>query len=62
MQAIFSMDMSCAFTSEALADYRCCFPPQKHAMPFFVRLTDGVLQYRQEIGKGAALKIEQPFD
>jgi transcription antitermination protein NusB len=49
MQALFSMDMSCAFTSEALADYRCCFPPQKHAMPFFIRLTDGVLTHREEI-------------
>lgn len=49
MQALFSMDMSCAFTPEALAEYRRCFPPKKHAMPFFTRLTDGVLRYRTDI-------------
>lgn len=49
MQALFSMDMSCAFTSEALGDYRRCFPPQNRVMPFFVRLTDGVLKYKQDI-------------
>ncbi len=49
MQALFSMDMSCAFSPEALADYRRCFPPQKKVMPFFIRLTDGVLQYKTDI-------------
>ena len=49
MQALFSMDMSCAFSSEALADYRRCFPPQKKVMPFFIRLTDGVMQYKADI-------------
>ncbi|MGD9213349.1 MAG: transcription antitermination factor NusB [Desulfobacteraceae bacterium] len=49
MQALYSMDMGCAFTPEALADYRRCFPPQKKVMPYFVRLTDGVLQYKADI-------------
>jgi N utilization substance protein B len=49
MQALFSMDMSCAFTSLALSDYRRCFLSNKRVMPFFVRLTDGVLKYKQDI-------------
>ena len=49
MQALFSMDMSCAFSSEHLADYRRCFPPNKHVSPFFKRLTDGVMQYKVDI-------------
>jgi len=49
MQALFSMDMSCTFSPEALADYRRCFPPHKRVMPFFVRLTDGVLIYKADI-------------
>lgn len=49
MQALFSMDMNCAFTPEALAEYRRCFPPKKHAMPFFIRLMDGVLRHKTDI-------------
>jgi len=43
MQALFSMDMSCVFSPEALSDYRRCFPPGERVMPFFNRLTEGVL-------------------
>ncbi len=49
MQALFCMDMSCSFSSEALADYRKCFPPNKHVTPFFQRLTHGVLEYRSDL-------------
>ena len=49
MQALFSMDMSCMFSAEQLAEYRRCFPPGKHVLPFFERLTDGVLQYKSPI-------------
>ncbi len=49
MQALFSMDMSCAFSPEQLAEYRRCFPPNKHVLSFFERLTEGVLQYRIDI-------------
>ncbi len=51
MQALFSMDMSCAFSSEGLAEYRRSFPPQKKVIPFFVRLTDGVLQNKEDIDR-----------
>lgn len=51
MQALFSMDMSCVFSPEALADYRQCFPPNDRAMPFFNRLTGGVLQYIDDIDR-----------
>ncbi len=51
MQALFSMDMSCVFSPEALADYRRCFPPGERVMPFFNRLTDGVLQYIGDIDR-----------
>jgi N utilization substance protein B len=51
MQALFSMDMSCAFSSKGLDEYRRSFPPQKKVMPFFIRLTDGVLKYRADIDK-----------
>jgi N utilization substance protein B len=51
MQALFSMDMSCAFSLEGLAEYRRSFPPQKKAMPFFIRLTDGVLKHKADIDK-----------
>ncbi len=51
MQALFSMDMNSAFSPEMLADYRRCFPPNKRVGPYFERLTDGVLQYRDHIDK-----------
>ena len=49
MQALFSMDMSCAFSAESLADYRKSFPPKKHVTPFFKRLTEGVLEHRSDL-------------
>jgi len=49
MQALFSLDMSGSFSSDQLADYRSCFPPNKHVSPFFGRLTDGVLAHRADI-------------
>ena len=49
MQALFCMDMSSAFSHEALEDYRACFPPNKHASPFFKRLTEGVLENRSDL-------------
>ncbi len=51
MQALFSMDMSCAFSQEMLADYRRCFPPNKHVLPYFERLASGVLQYKVDIDR-----------
>lgn len=49
MQALFSMDMSCGFSPEALAEYCRCFSPGKRALPFFDRLTTGVLDAREDI-------------
>jgi transcription antitermination protein NusB len=49
MQALFSMDMSCVFSPEALAEYCHCFPPNKRTYPFFKRLAAGVLHARQDI-------------
>ena len=49
MQALFSMDMSCTFSPETLAEYRRCFPPNKRVGPYFERLANGVLQYRDHI-------------
>jgi N utilization substance protein B len=51
MQALFSMDMSSAFSPEMLADYRSGFPLNKRVGPYFERLTGGVLQYREDIDK-----------
>ena len=51
MQALFSMDMSCAFSAEMLAEYRHSFPPNKRVGPYFERLTDGVLKYREDIDR-----------
>jgi N utilization substance protein B len=51
MQALFSMDMHCVFSSEALADYSRCFSPSERVMPFFRRLTDGVLLYIEDIDR-----------
>ena len=49
MQALFSMDMSCAFSMEMLMDFCRCFPPNKRAYMFFERLATGVLQYKEDI-------------
>jgi transcription antitermination protein NusB len=51
MQALFSMDMSCAFSKEKLADYRRCFPPGKRVGPYFERLMGGVLLYKDHIDR-----------
>ncbi len=51
MQALFSMDMSCAFSTEILEDYRRSFPPNKRVGPYFERLIGGVLQYRDHIDR-----------
>ena len=51
MQALFSMDMSCGFSKQMLADYCQCFPPNKRALPFFDRLTVGVLKSKAEIDR-----------
>jgi len=49
MQALFSMDMSCAFSTEMLTDYCRCFPPGKRFQSFFELLVNGVLQYKADI-------------
>lgn len=49
MQAMYSMDMSSAFSPEALETYCQCFPPNKHVAPFFQRLTGGVLRFKADI-------------
>ena len=49
MQALFSMDMSCTFSAEMLADYCRCFPPGKRFQAFFEHLVNGVLQYKADI-------------
>lgn len=49
MQALFSMDMNCAFSREMLDDYCGCFPPGKRFYPFFEYLVKGVLNHKTEI-------------
>jgi N utilization substance protein B len=49
MQALFSMDMNCAFSGEMLNDYCGCFPPGKRFYPFFEYLVKGVLDHKGEI-------------
>jgi transcription antitermination protein NusB len=44
MQALFSMDMSNAFSGEMFEDYCGCFPPGKRFYPFFEYLVKGVLE------------------
>jgi N utilization substance protein B len=51
MQALFSMDMSCGFSLEALDQYCRCFPPGKRTITFFDRLTKGVINAREDIDK-----------
>lgn len=51
MQALFSMDMSCVFSKEALEAYCHCFPPNKRTYPFFERLANGVLSAREDIDR-----------
>lgn len=49
MQALFSMDMNCAFSAEMLADYCRCFAPAKRFQAFFDHLVNGVLEHRADI-------------
>jgi N utilization substance protein B len=51
MQALFSMDMNSAFSMEMLAEYGRSFPPNKKVAPYFQRLTEGVVQYKDPIDK-----------
>ena len=44
MQALFSMDMSNAFSAEMFEDYCGCFPPGKRYYRFFEYLVKGVLE------------------
>lgn len=49
MQALFSMDMNCAFSTEMLDDYCRCFAPAKRFQAFFDHLVNGVLEHRADI-------------
>ena len=49
MQALFSMDMSCCFSKQALADYCESFLAEKRIEPFFSRLVEGVLDNRNNL-------------
>jgi N utilization substance protein B len=49
MQALFSMDMNSVFSPEMLVDYGRSFPPNKKVGPYFQRLTEGVVQYKDHI-------------
>lgn len=49
MQALFSMDMSCTFSEETLADYCRSFPPDKRFSVFFEHLVHGVLEHKDDI-------------
>lgn len=49
MQALFSMDMSGAFSEDAVEEYCRCFPPGKRVLPFFMHLVTGVLLNKARI-------------
>ncbi|MBI5062113.1 MAG: transcription antitermination factor NusB [Desulfatitalea sp.] len=49
MQALFSMDMSCAFSERNLTEYCRSFPPGKRFYPFFEYLVTGVLDHKAHI-------------
>jgi N utilization substance protein B len=49
MQALFSMDMSCSFSKQALSDYCTCFQPDKRTLPFFKRLVVGVFEHKKDL-------------
>jgi N utilization substance protein B len=49
MQALFSMDMNSAFSMEMLAEYGRSFPPNKKVAPYFQRLAEGVVEYKDHI-------------
>jgi transcription antitermination protein NusB len=51
MQALFSMDMSSVFSTEMLAEYSRSFLSSKKVGPYFQRLTEGVVQYKDHIDK-----------
>lgn len=49
MQALFCMDMSCAFSREMLGDYCRCFTPGESHQPFFEHLVMGIIDNREHI-------------
>ncbi len=49
MQALFCMDMSCAFSKEVLDDYCNCFTPDQRSLPFFDHLVNGIMEHRAKI-------------
>lgn len=49
MQALFSMDMSGAFSEEGFADHCRCFPAGKRFQSFFDHLVNGVLINKSHI-------------
>ena len=49
MQALFYMDMLDNVSIEALDFFCRHFPPPKRAQPFFIKLTEGVINNRLEI-------------
>jgi N utilization substance protein B len=51
MQALFSMDMNNVFSPEMLAEYGRSFLPNKKVGPYFQRMTEGVVQYKDHIDK-----------
>jgi transcription antitermination protein NusB len=49
MQALFCMDMSCAFSKEVLGDYCNCFTPDQRSLPFFEQLVTGIMEHKTKI-------------
>lgn len=49
MQALFDMDISQDISEERLEHFYNHFSPSKKTLPFFVKLTKGVIKYRAEI-------------
>jgi N utilization substance protein B len=49
MQVLFSMDMSCRFSKQAMADYCQSFPPEKRVFAFFNLLVNGVLDNKEAL-------------
>ncbi|MCJ8499243.1 transcription antitermination factor NusB [Desulfatitalea alkaliphila] len=49
MQALFCMDMSCAFTREMLDAYCRCFAPDEPQPPFFQHLVNGIIDHHDHI-------------
>jgi transcription antitermination protein NusB len=49
MQALFSMDMNQREPEESLELYCRNFAPSEQALPFFLKLVEGVVRFRDEI-------------